>query len=104
MAGPGTGKTETVARRIVKLLKEGVRPRDLLVRSFSRSAVSTLIQRIEAVSSENKAALDDPWHVSVRTFDSWTFRAHYPGKEEMSRLAVARASASDHLTCSILMT
>jgi DNA helicase-2/ATP-dependent DNA helicase PcrA len=75
LAGPGTGKTETVASRIVRLLGQGVRPRELLVLSFSRSAVATLIRRIELISEANRAHLDDLRHVSVRTFDSWTFRA-----------------------------
>jgi DNA helicase-2/ATP-dependent DNA helicase PcrA len=75
LAGPGTGKTEAVARRIVHLLEQGVRPRELLVLSFSRSAVATLIRRIEVVSAASRAYLDDLRHVSVRTFDSWTFRA-----------------------------
>jgi DNA helicase-2/ATP-dependent DNA helicase PcrA len=75
LAGPGTGKTETVARRIVHLLGQGVKPRELLVLSFSRSAVATLIRRIESVAADARAHLDDLRHVSVRTFDSWTFRA-----------------------------
>lgn len=39
LAGPGTGKTQTVALRIEHLIRKGVRPAQILVLSFSRSAV-----------------------------------------------------------------
>ena len=98
LAGPGTGKTETVARRIVRLLGQGVRPRELLVLSFSRSAVATLIRRIELVSEASRAHLDDLRHVSVRTFDSWTFRALRMQASECRLNSPARANLRSHST------
>ncbi|KAB2310670.1 AAA family ATPase [Betaproteobacteria bacterium SCN2] len=74
LAGPGTGKTETVALRLESLLRTGVKPAQILVLSFSRSAVRTLVRRLEKYSKETAGELEDLRHISIRTFDSWTFR------------------------------
>lgn len=73
-AGPGTGKTEVVAHRIVYLLSQGLRPAHILVLSFSRSAVRTLTMRIERMQVDTADYSEDLRYLSVRTFDSWTFR------------------------------
>ena len=74
-AGPGTGKTEVVARRLANLLgTEALRPSQILVLSFSRSAVKALISRIRRLGEHDPDAVDELRHLSVRTFDSWTFR------------------------------
>lgn len=41
-AGPGTGKTFTLMRRIARLLEEGVPPRQILVSTFTRVAAADL--------------------------------------------------------------
>lgn len=74
LAGPGTGKTQTVAMRIEYLIRKKVRPSQILVLSFSRSAVRTLMRRLSLFSKASEDMLDDLRHVSIRTFDSWTFR------------------------------
>lgn len=73
-AGPGTGKTETVAHRLVNLLEQGLRPSEILVLSFSRNAVKTLATRIERMQTEAARHVEELRYLSVRTFDSWTFR------------------------------
>lgn len=74
-AGPGTGKTETVVHRLLSLLKQGLRPAQILVLSFSRNAVRTLTSRIEQRhSTTNGALIEELRYVSIRTFDSWSFR------------------------------
>ena len=73
LAGPGTGKTETVARRLAHLLDHGTGPGQILVLSFSRSAVRTLTRRLESFAVDSEA-MADLRHVSIRTFDSWAFR------------------------------
>lgn len=73
-AGPGTGKTQISAMRLSHLVRCGVRPSQILVLSFSRSAVRTLVRRIEKVSGDADSTVEDLRHLSVRTFDSWTFR------------------------------
>jgi DNA helicase II / ATP-dependent DNA helicase PcrA len=73
-AGPGTGKTETVAHRLVNLIEQGLQPAEILVLSFSRNAVKTLCGRIERMHVDPSCHVEDLRYLSVRTFDSWTFR------------------------------
>ena len=73
-AGPGTGKTEIAAHRVADLLKSGLSPGQILVLSFSRSAVRTLTRRLSRISGGEDTVLEELRHVSIRTFDSWAFR------------------------------
>ena len=73
-AGPGTGKTEMAALRMASLIRTGLSPGQMLVLSFSRSAVRNLTQRLVRVSGTNDTVLEELRHVSIRTFDSWAFR------------------------------
>ena len=73
-AGPGTGKTEMAATRIATLIQAGLSPGQILVLSFSRSAVRNLTQRLARVTGTNDTILEELRHVSIRTFDSWAFR------------------------------
>lgn len=54
-AGPGTGKTRTLVRRIESLLAEGVDPMSILVLTFSNRAANELSERL-AVSNPTAAA------------------------------------------------
>ena len=73
-AGPGTGKTEMAAVRMAGLVRTGVAPGQLLVLSFSRSAVRNLIDRLARLEVADDGILEELRHVSIRTFDSWAFR------------------------------
>lgn len=47
IAGPGTGKTFTLVKRIVYLIKEkGVRPEEIMVATFTEKAAKELVTRI----------------------------------------------------------
>lgn len=46
-AGPGSGKTQCMAYRIARLLMEGVKPEEILVMSFSKSAVKVITDRVK---------------------------------------------------------
>jgi hypothetical protein len=74
LAGPGSGKTEVSARRIATLLSQGLAAPNLLVLSFSRSAVRTLTKRLARLDGLDEQVLEELRHVSIRTFDSWAFR------------------------------
>lgn len=74
LAGPGAGKTEVSARRIATLLSQGLAAPNLLVLSFSRSAVRTLTKRLARLDGLDEQVLEELRHVSIRTFDSWAFR------------------------------
>ena len=75
VAGPGTGKTELVAQRILYLIDAGgLQPENLLALSFSRSAVKTLSNRLHSLGPLPAGLVESLRHLSIRTFDSWTFR------------------------------
>lgn len=74
VAGPGTGKTQVSALRLVHLVNSGLAPSEILVLSFSRSAVRTLARRIEQLASSSESLVEELRYLSIRTFDSWTFR------------------------------
>ncbi|RQT47362.1 ATP-dependent helicase [Burkholderia cepacia] len=73
-AGPGTGKTQMAAMRLAHLLQQGLQPAQILVLSFSRSAVATLTRRIAGLSLHSDGLIEDLRHLAIRTFDSWAFR------------------------------
>lgn len=69
-AGPGTGKTNTAAERVVKLVEEGFAPSRIVLLSFTRVAVAELRERIgKRLSSIPGVAM-----VQIHTFDSYAAR------------------------------
>lgn len=56
-AGPGTGKTRTLVRRIEGLLADGVDPTTILVLTFSNKAANELCERIAASDPVAAAAM-----------------------------------------------
>jgi len=64
-AGPGTGKTRTLVRRVEHLLAEGVSPSAILVLTFSNKAAVELSERI---SAGNRTAAAAMW---IGTFHSF---------------------------------
>lgn len=72
-AGPGTGKTEMAARRLERLVSRHLSPSEILVLSFSRSAVRTLTRRFSRIDCDERV-VEELRFLSVRTFDSWAFR------------------------------
>ena len=47
IACPGSGKTETVSRRIVELIKDGVNPSTIVAFTFTRKAAENLVPLVE---------------------------------------------------------
>ena len=56
-AGPGTGKTQTLALRVEGLLAEGVDPRRILLLTFSNKAAGEMAERIARRHPEAAAAM-----------------------------------------------
>lgn len=56
-AGPGTGKTQTLAARIEGILAEGVDPRRILVLTFSNKAAGEMAERIARKNPTAAAAM-----------------------------------------------
>lgn len=51
-AGPGTGKTRTLVKRVLSLLAEGIDPAAILILTFSNRAAGELSQRLIAAASD----------------------------------------------------
>ncbi|REJ76221.1 MAG: ImmA/IrrE family metallo-endopeptidase [Acidobacteria bacterium] len=66
-AGPGTGKTETLIRRIVHLLEKGADPRRILALTFSNKATQEMRERIA------EARPEDASHLYIFTFHSFGY-------------------------------
>jgi superfamily I DNA/RNA helicase len=49
MAGPGTGKTFAMKRRVARLLEEGVKPKRILAVTFTRTAAANVVKELEAL-------------------------------------------------------
>ena len=58
VAGAGTGKTTTLASRVVWLLSEGVRPERMLLLTFSRRAAREMTSRAERIACAADAGVD----------------------------------------------
>lgn len=56
-AGPGTGKTQTLVRRISGLLEESVDPSRILVLTFSNKAAGELTERLASLNKSAAAAM-----------------------------------------------
>ncbi|MGE7199613.1 ATP-dependent helicase [Brevundimonas naejangsanensis] len=73
-AGPGTGKTQTLVKRIVDLLNEGADPRGFLVLTFSNKAAGELADRIAARDPEAAAAM---WIGTFHAFGRDLVQRHF---------------------------
>lgn len=56
-AGPGTGKTRTLIRRVTSLIDEGVDPNGILVLTFSNKAAGELMDRLALARTEAAASV-----------------------------------------------
>ena len=83
VAGPGTGKSATIERRVAHLLNSGADPQRLYVISFTRATCGELTARIAAAGAANSSrggrvddALPDRSICSRRlgTFTMWSWR------------------------------
>ncbi len=53
LAGPGTGKTFAIMRRISRLLEEGENPKDILLVTFTRMAAKDLVGKVTELGVES---------------------------------------------------
>ena len=57
LAGAGTGKTNTLAYRVVHLVLNGADPRRILLMTFSRRAAETVAESLELAATPDKVWL-----------------------------------------------
>jgi superfamily I DNA/RNA helicase len=51
MAGPGTGKTFALMRRVARLLESGVLPSSILAVTFTRTAANDLVYQLNSLGT-----------------------------------------------------
>lgn len=56
VAGAGTGKTKTLAARVIRLIDEGSDPNRILLLTFTRRSASEMIGRVTAASTNRSAS------------------------------------------------
>ena len=63
LAGPGSGKTAVLTRRVIELIKSGVPAEEILVITFTKAAAIEMKERFDRLS-------DDIYPVTFGTFHS----------------------------------
>ncbi|MCQ2505902.1 MAG: ATP-dependent helicase [Lachnospiraceae bacterium] len=53
IAGPGSGKTAVLTNRVARLCEEGIKPENILVITFTKSAAAEMERRCRQLSDEN---------------------------------------------------
>ncbi|MEP7240055.1 MAG: UvrD-helicase domain-containing protein [Devosia sp.] len=72
-AGPGTGKTRTLVKRIVALIEEGAAPASILVLTFSNRAAGELAERVAGVLPDQAPRI---WIGTFHSFGLDLLRRH----------------------------
>jgi DNA helicase II / ATP-dependent DNA helicase PcrA len=70
LANPGTGKTTTLANKVIELLHSGTDPKDILCITFTEKASAEMNQKIRELAA--KRGLTQKFHdLSIHTFHSY---------------------------------
>jgi uncharacterized protein (TIGR00375 family) len=70
LAGPGTGKTQTLMGRVSRLIDDGEMPRRILALTFTRRAAQEMRDRMKAIRGED-AAMPQAGTLHALCFDYW---------------------------------
>ncbi len=73
IAGPGTGKTRTIQKRVVHLLKTGETPNNIYLLTFTRAARNDLKRKIEEYCKKNDLS-EEGANVRILTLHSLALR------------------------------
>src|SRR5579883_1829849 len=79
LAGPGSGKTRVITRRVAWLLQQGVRPSNILAITFTNKAAGEMRQRVEAIVPGSRV-----WISTFHSFGARLLR-QYADRLELDR-------------------
>lgn len=106
LAGPGTGKTYSIIKRIKYLINnEGLLPTEILILSFSVAAIKEILKRIDEEVTKQECP-ERTYFINIRTFDS--FASHLMIKLDTEidlkgtyneRIDIASKTISENIHC-----
>ena len=73
LAGPGSGKTAVITRRVLELTKQGVAPGNILVITFTKAAATEMQERFERLQKEENQT-NSKGRVNFGTFHAVFFK------------------------------
>jgi len=73
LAGPGSGKTAVITRRVLELTKKGIAPGNILVITFTKAAATEMQERFERLQKEESTSLPSG-RVNFGTFHAVFFK------------------------------
>ena len=73
LAGPGSGKTAVITRRVLELTKQGIAPGNILVITFTKAAAIEMQERFERLQKEESAVMP-AGRVNFGTFHAVFFK------------------------------
>lgn len=74
IANPGTGKTTTLAAKVIKCLEEGCKPEEILCITFTEKAKKEMFEKLmELIKNHRTIRQSDIMKLNIHTFHSFAF-------------------------------
>ena len=74
VSNPGTGKTFTLALKVMELLQSNVEPEDILCITFTEKAQKEMFEKISSLAKERKIPISKILKIKIQTFHSFALR------------------------------
>jgi DNA helicase-2/ATP-dependent DNA helicase PcrA len=98
LAGPGSGKTRVITRRVAYLLHQGIRPSSILAITFTNKAAGEMRQRVEALAPGNRVWISTFHSFGVRILRQYADRVgidrNFTIYDQSDRAKVVKAALS----------
>ena len=95
IAGAGSGKTTTLAHRVVHLIEHGADPRRIMLLTFSRRAAAEMTRRVDRILADRTRAVSSSLSGSITDAITWAGTFHAIGarllREYADDIGLARA-------------
>jgi DNA helicase-2/ATP-dependent DNA helicase PcrA len=82
ISNPGTGKTTRISGEVVNLIKDGIKPQNILCITFTNNAVAQLQESIDKLLIKNEIKNVTAYDVNIYTFHALAFQELFKSKAE----------------------